>query len=199
MNIPEVIVQRIDPTAQIPCKPKSFDDAGWDVYPNERVVIPAGRDALIGTGLKFSIPKGYCIQVNPRSGKAVKDKLGIGARVIDSPYRGELKIHVINRSDKDYEVSKSDPIAQLLVLQCISLLVEGEITDDTERGEDGFGSTDGVLKSSRGTVPSAPSQPELSLSRSVRDKLNYSVGTKTKVTLEHWEAASLLQEKVESK
>lgn len=156
-RVPTVIVQKLDPKAKIPCKPKSFDDAGWDVYPIKPLIIPPnGGDALIPTGLKVKIPTGYCIQVNPRSGKAVKSKLVVGARVIDAPYRGELMIHIFNHGKEPYEVSPHDPIAQLLVLQCASLLVEGEINDTTTRGEDGFGSTDAKLKydSIHGTVVS---------------------------------------------
>ena len=146
MHIPEIIVQRLDVNAKLPAKPKSLFDAGWDVYPLTRSVIPKHGDALIGTGLKVKIPNGYCIQVNPRSGKAVKNKLVVGARVIDAPYRGELKIHIFNLSDEDYEVSPHDPIAQLLILPCGGIMHEGFIDDTTERGEDGFGSTDGDLK-----------------------------------------------------
>ena len=146
MHIPEIIVQRLDVNAKLPAKPKSLFDAGWDVYPLNRSVIPKHGDALIGTGLKVKIPNGYCIQVNPRSGKAVKNKLVVGARVIDAPYRGELKIHIFNHSDEDYEVSPHDPIAQLLILPCGGIMHEGFIDDITERGEDGFGSTDGDLK-----------------------------------------------------
>lgn len=146
MHIPEIIVQRLDVNAKLPAKPKSLFDAGWDVYPLKRSVIPKHGDALIGTGLKVKIPNGYCIQVNPRSGKAVKNKLVVGARVIDAPYRGELKIHIFNHSDEDYEVSPHDPIAQLLILPCAGIMHEGFIDDTTERGEDGFGSTDGDLK-----------------------------------------------------
>ena len=146
MRIPEIIVQRLDVNAKLPAKPKSLFDAGWDVYPLNRSVIPKHGDALIGTGLKVKIPNGYCIQVNPRSGKAVKNKLVVGARVIDAPYRGELKIHIFNHSDEDYEVSPHDPIAQLLILPCAGIMHEGVIDDITERGEDGFGSTDGNLK-----------------------------------------------------
>ena len=146
MHIPEIIVQRLDVNAKLPAKPKSLFDAGWDVYPLKRSVIPKHGDALIGTGLKVKIPNGYCIQVNPRSGKAVKNKLVVGARVIDAPYRGELKIHIFNHSDEDYEVSPHDPIAQLLILPCGGIMHEGFIDDTTERGEDGFGSTDGDLK-----------------------------------------------------
>ena len=144
--MPEIIVQRLDVNAKLPAKPKSLFDAGWDVYPLNRSVIPKHGDALIGTGLKVKIPNGYCIQVNPRSGKAVKNKLVVGARVIDAPYRGELKIHIFNHSDEDYEVSPHDPIAQLLILPCAGIIHEGFIDDTTERGEDGFGSTDGDLK-----------------------------------------------------
>ena len=146
MHMPEIIVQRLDVNAKLPAKPKSLFDAGWDVYPLKRSVIPKKGDALIGTGLKVKIPNGYCIQVNPRSGKAVKNKLVVGARVIDAPYRGELKIHIFNHSDGDYEVSPHDPIAQLLILPCGGIMHEGFIEDTTERGEDGFGSTDGDLK-----------------------------------------------------
>ena len=146
MHMPEIIVQRLDVNAKLPAKPKSLFDAGWDVYPLKRSVIPKHGDALIGTGLKVKIPNGYCIQVNPRSGKAVKNKLVVGARVIDAPYRGELKIHIFNHSDEDYEVSPHDPIAQLLILPCGGIMHEGFIDDTTERGEDGFGSTDGDLK-----------------------------------------------------
>ena len=146
MHMPEIIVQRLDVNAKLPAKPKSLFDAGWDVYPLNRSVIPKHGDALIGTGLKVKIPNGYCIQVNPRSGKAVKNKLVVGARVIDAPYRGELKIHIFNHSDEDYEVSPHDPIAQLLILPCAGIMHEGVIDDITERGEDGFGSTDGNLK-----------------------------------------------------
>lgn len=146
MRMPEIIVQRLDVNAKLPAKPKSLFDAGWDVYPLKRSVIPKHGDALIGTGLKVKIPNGYCIQVNPRSGKAVKNKLVVGARVIDATYRGELKIHIFNHSDEDYEVSPHDPIAQLLILPCGGIMHEGFIDDTTERGEDGFGSTDGDLK-----------------------------------------------------
>ena len=143
---PTVIVEKIDNRAILPCKPKSFFDAGWDVYSLERVVIPAGGDALLSTGLRMAIPNGYCIQVNPRSGKATRDKLVIGARVIDAPYRGELKIHLINFGKEEVEISPNDPCAQLLILRTAGVIVEGVIEDlDTDRGTDGFGSSNSDL------------------------------------------------------
>ena len=143
---PTVIVEKIDKNAILPCKPKSFFDAGWDVYSLERVVIPAGGDALLSTGLRMAIPNGYCIQVNPRSGKATRDKLVIGARIIDAPYRGELKIHIINFGKEEVEISPNDPCAQLLILRTAGIIVEGKIEDlNTERGSDGFGSSNSDL------------------------------------------------------
>lgn len=143
---PTVIVEKIDNKAILPCKPKSFFDAGWDVYSLERVVIPAGGDALLSTGLRMAIPNGYCIQVNPRSGKATRDKLVIGARVIDAPYRGELKIHLINFGKEEVEISPNDPCAQLLILRTEGVIMEGTIEDlNTERGADGFGSSNSDL------------------------------------------------------
>lgn len=145
-NQPIILVEKIDDKAIIPCKPKSFFDAGWDVYSLERVVIPAGWDALLSTGLRMAIPNGHCIQVNPRSGKATRDKLVIGARIIDAPYRGELKIHVINFGKEEVEISPNDPCAQLLILRTAGLIVEGTIKDlNTERGSDGFGSSNSDL------------------------------------------------------
>ena len=143
---PTVIVEKIDKNAILPCKPKSFFDAGWDVYSLERVVIPAGGDALLSTGLRMAIPNGYCIQVNPRSGKATRDKLVIGARVIDAPYRGELKIHLINFGKEEVEISPNDPCAQLLILRTEGVIMEGTIENlITERGTDGFGSSNSDL------------------------------------------------------
>lgn len=143
---PTVIVEKIDNKAILPCKPKSFFDAGWDVYSLERVVIPAGGDALLSTGLRMAIPNGYCIQVNPRSGKATRDKLVIGARVIDAPYRGELKIHLINFGKEEVEISPNDPCAQLLILRTEGVIMEGTIENlITERGIDGFGSSNSDL------------------------------------------------------
>lgn len=101
---------------------------------------------MLDTGLRVAIPAGYCIQVNPRSGKASKNGLIVGARIIDSPYRGELKINIINLSDEPYEVSRHDPIAQLLILPCAGVMVQVESLDtNTDRGQAGFGSTDGFL------------------------------------------------------
>ena len=172
---PTVIVEKIDNKAILPCKPKSFFDAGWDVYSLERVVIPAGGDALLSTGLRMAIPNGYCIQVNPRSGKATRDKLVIGARVIDAPYRGELKIHLINFGKEEVEISPNDPCAQLLILRTAGVIVEGEIEDlNTERGSDGFGSSnsDLIKIAKQAREGGSPAKEEIIMPMSEEDALD---------------------------
>ena len=172
---PTVIVEKIDNKAILPCKPKSFFDAGWDVYSLERVVIPADGDALLSTGLRMAIPNGYCIQVNPRSGKATRDKLVIGARVIDAPYRGELKIHLINFGKEEVEISPNDPCAQLLILRTAGVIVEGEIEDlNTERGSDGFGSSnsDLIKIAKQAREGGSPAKEEIIMPMSEEDALD---------------------------
>lgn len=144
---PVVHVQLLASGAKLPVKPKSADDAGFDVFTLDHgVIVPPMGNVLLSTGLRVDIPAGYCIQVNPRSGKASNHGLVVGARIIDSPYRGELKINLINLGKDPYEVSCHDPVAQLVILPCAGVMVQvDEISPVTERGSGGFGSTDRVL------------------------------------------------------
>lgn len=144
---PTVIVEKLKPEATIPYKPKTQTDAGFDCYclDHGKIIPPNGGSALLHTGLKVQIPEGYCIQVNPRSGMASKHGLVVGARIIDSAYRGELRINIINHGKEPFEVSRNLPLVQLLVLRCAANMVEGVVNDITDRGEDGFGSTNGAL------------------------------------------------------
>lgn len=148
MMPPVIKVKRLDDRAKVPTKTHQ-DDAGFDVYPAAKyhgVVIPPKGNILLGTNIAVEIPKGYCIQVNPRSGKAFKNGLVLGARIIDSPYRGELKLNIMNRSNDAYEISRHDPIAQLLVLKVAAEIVEVSELSDTSRGDGRFGSTNDSLK-----------------------------------------------------
>lgn len=151
MNVPKVKIIALEKSALLPRRAHPTD-AGFDVYPSascKGMVVKAGANVLVGTGLSAIIPKGYCLQVNPRSGKAHKHGLLIGARIIDSGYEGELKINLINHSQDDYELSNFDAIAQLLILP-ISGTMEFATPDEiqerkSERGEGGFGSTNSAL------------------------------------------------------
>ncbi|CAN5351658.1 dUTP diphosphatase [soil metagenome] len=118
--------------------------AGLDVVAAEDVVlVPGGRHA-VATGFAVAIPPGYEIQARPRSGLALKHGVTLPNTpgTIDSDYRGELKIIMINLGHADFTIRRGDRIAQLVVAPVQSaLFVEVEELDETVRGEGGFGST----------------------------------------------------------
>lgn len=120
--------------------------AGADVraFLNEPVVIPVGKRAMIPTGLFFAIPEGFEIQVRPRSGLAAKNGVTVlnTPGTIDSDYRGEVKVILINLGDADFTVNNGDRIAQLIVAPVTQgIFVKTDKLDETERGDGGFGST----------------------------------------------------------
>jgi dUTP pyrophosphatase len=122
--------------------------AGMDVVSAEDVtIIPGGRHA-VATGLALAIPHGFEIQVRPRSGLALKHGITVPNTpgTIDSDYRGELKVILINLGADPFEVRRGDRVAQLVlapVTRAAWLAVEE--LDETARGEGGFGSTGGVF------------------------------------------------------
>ena len=108
------------------------------------VTIPAGKYTMIPTGLFFEIPEGYEVQVRPRSGLAAKNGVTVlnTPGTIDSDYRGEIKVILINLGEKDFVINSGDRIAQMVIAPVTQ--ASFEITDslsDTERGAGGFGST----------------------------------------------------------
>jgi len=115
-----------------------------DVRAAEELVIVPGERGLVGTGLAFAIPAGYEIQVRPRSGLALKKGISIPNTpgTIDSDYRGELKVIMINLGQEDFLIERGDRIAQIVVAPVQrGILVEVTDLDDTQRGSGGFGST----------------------------------------------------------
>jgi dUTP pyrophosphatase len=122
--------------------------AGMDVVSAEDVVLAPGARHAVATGLSMAIPAGFEIQVRPRSGLALKH--GISAPnapgTIDSDYRGEVKIILINHGDQPFEILRGDRVAQLVLAPVVQgSWMEVEELDATERGEGGFGSTGGVV------------------------------------------------------
>ena len=108
------------------------------------IVIPAGRSAMVPTGLFFEIPEGYEVQVRPRSGLAAKNGVTVlnTPGTIDSDYRGEIKVILINLGSEDFTINNGDRIAQMIVAPVTQ--ASFSITDSlsqTERGSGGFGST----------------------------------------------------------
>lgn len=117
-------------------------DAGLDLHCVEPVVIHPGQSALLPSGIAVSIPDGMAGFIWPRSGLAVNKAIDKLAGLIDSSYRGEIKISLINHGERPIEFKEGDRIAQL-VIQRVELLepVAVRDLDSTERGEKGFGSS----------------------------------------------------------
>ena len=132
--------------ATVPTQGSKFS-AGLDLYAFQDTTIPPWERKLIDTGLEVDhIDSEHYLRIAPRSGLAVKS-IDVGAGVIDSDYRGKIKVVLINSSNREYNVSKGDRIAQAImeritVLDCIYVNnVKHAYTHETERGSGGFGST----------------------------------------------------------
>lgn len=121
---------------------KDINDAGLDVKASENIEILPHSDALIHTGIRVQIPIGYVGFLKSRSGLSVKNKIEVGAGVIDSNYRGEIMVHLYNFGDSLFVISKGDRIAQLITLPYYTpeYHIIDEL-DETKRGENGFGSS----------------------------------------------------------
>ena len=118
-----------------------LDDAGWDLYAFETISIPAGATVLVSTGIAIAIPKGYVALIWDRSSMGVKG-LHRHAGVIDSGYRGEVKVCLHNTTKEPYHIKRGDRIAQMLIQEAPNFIqhVVHEL-DSTNRGDGGFGST----------------------------------------------------------
>ncbi len=120
--------------------------AGMDVVAAETVTLKPGQRHAVATGLAVAIPEGYEIQVRPRSGLALKHGISVPNTpgTIDSDYRGELKVIMINHGTDDFPIACGDRIAQLVLAPVTQAeWDEVEELDDTARGSGGFGSTGG--------------------------------------------------------
>ncbi|APE29263.1 dUTP diphosphatase [Aurantiacibacter gangjinensis] len=120
--------------------------AGMDVVSAEDMILRPGTRHAVSTGLAMAIPAGYEVQVRPRSGLALKHGITVPNTpgTIDSDYRGELKVILINLSDDNFPIKRGDRIAQL-VLAPVTQAAWEEVDelDETARGAGGFGSTGG--------------------------------------------------------
>ena len=122
--------------------------AGMDVVSAEDVTLAPGARHAVATGLAMAIPPGFEVQVRPRSGLALKHGITVPNTpgTIDSDYRGELKVILINHGSESFAIQRGDRIAQLVLAPVVQAawLEVGEL-DETARGEGGFGSTGGVV------------------------------------------------------
>ena len=120
--------------------------AGMDVVSAEDVTLAPGARHAVATGLAVAIPAGYEIQVRPRSGLALKHGISVPNTpgTIDSDYRGELKVILINLGPEPFVIARGDRVAQLVLAPVVQAAWD-EVAelDATERGAGGFGSTGG--------------------------------------------------------
>ena len=141
----KILIKRLSKEVSLP-KYETSGSSGMDLSANinSDVNIEPGNSAIIPTGLAISIPKGFEVQIRPRSGLAAKQKISVlnTPGTIDADYRGEIKVILINLNDKVFTVEKGLRIAQMVVCRVVQAKLE-EVSElnDTDRGKGGFGST----------------------------------------------------------
>lgn len=141
----EILLKKLSDTAKIPERGSAFA-AGYDLFADltESVEIAPHETLLIGTGISVAIPEGYFGGIFARSGLSMKEGLRPAncVGVVDSDYRGEIKVSLHNDSETKRVVEPLQKIAQLVVVPFLSVdFVETEELDETLRGDGGFGST----------------------------------------------------------
>ncbi len=138
-------IMKTNENAIVP-KRATSGSAGMDLYAciEESIIIPARGHATVPTGIAISIEPQYAAMIYARSGLAIKHGIGLlnSVGVVDSDYRGEIKVGLVNQFDEDYEIKPNERIAQL-VIQPVEApdIIECDTLDDTKRGDGGFGST----------------------------------------------------------
>ena len=121
---------------------KAFStDAAWDIEAIEPVLVGPRRSELVSTGLQVAIPAGYCGILKSRSGNAVRG-IDVAAGVIDSAYRGEVKVLVRNTTDAAYNINAGDRVAQMMIVAVpeVEWIVVSDLPE-ADRGDKGFGSS----------------------------------------------------------
>ena len=141
----EILIKRLSKDVALP-KYETEGSSGLDLaaHTDKQIKILPGKSEIIPTGLAVAIPKNFEIQIRPRSGLAAKSQISVlnTPGTIDADYRGELKVILINLSDKVFVVEKGLRIAQMVLCPVVKATLK-EVTEleNTERGSGGFGST----------------------------------------------------------
>ena len=141
----KILIKRLSKSISLP-KYETDGSSGMDLAANieQDIEIKPGKTAIIPTGLAISIPKDFEVQIRPRSGLAAKNQVSVlnTPGTIDADYRGELKVILINLSEKSFKIEKGLRIAQMVVCPVIKAVwKEVDVLEETERGLGGFGST----------------------------------------------------------
>lgn len=145
-SLPESLhVLRLDTELPLPARAHETD-AGLDLYSAVAIMLEPGGRALIACGVAVAVPEGFCGMIVPRSGRAASEGLSLvnSPGIIDSGYRGEVKVVAINTdSERSIEVKRGERIAQLVIVP-VALATVTQVAwfeDATTRGPAGFGST----------------------------------------------------------
>ena len=141
----EILIKRLSKEVPLP-KYETDGSSGLDLaaYIDKNIEIKPGKSGVIPTGLSVAIPKNFEIQIRPRSGLAAKNQISVlnTPGTIDADYRGELKVILINLSEKSFIVEKGLRIAQMVLCPVVKAkLKEVKSLENTKRGSGGFGST----------------------------------------------------------
>jgi len=141
----KILVKKFDKNIKLPTY-KTSGSSGMDLvaYIKNKITINPGKTAMIPTGIAVAIPRNYEMQIRPRSGLAAKKGISVlnTPGTVDSDYRGEIKIILINLSKKSFMVKSGDRIAQMILCPVErGKLKEVKILPRTMRGKGGFGST----------------------------------------------------------
>lgn len=141
----KILIKRLSSKVTMP-QYKTIGSSGMDIaaFLDNEIFIKPSEKKIIPTGIKLKIPKGYEVQIRPRSGLAANNDITVlnTPGTIDSDYRGEIKVILFNHGKNIFKVENGLRIAQMVLCPVIEAkLSEVEIIDETERGEGGFGST----------------------------------------------------------
>jgi dUTP pyrophosphatase len=134
-------IKKLHPDAKVPHY-AHHDDAGFDLFAIENTLIKKGERKAVATGISMEIPEGYVGLIWDKSGIGIKEGLKSLGGVVDSSYRGEVLIGMVNLSEKDYTFEKGHKVAQMLIQKKERVdFEEVKELSDTKRGIGGFGST----------------------------------------------------------
>ena len=141
----KILVKKFDKNIELPIY-KTSGSSGMDLvaYVKSKIIIKPGKTAMIPTGIAVAIPKNYEMQIRPRSGLAAKKGISVlnTPGTVDSDYRGEIKIILINLSKESFVVKSGDRVAQMILCPVVKAkLKEVKNLPKTIRDKGGFGST----------------------------------------------------------
>jgi dUTP pyrophosphatase len=142
----EIMLKRLDPELPLP-RHAHPGDAGVDLHARHELTLDPGARASVPTGIAVAIPEGHVGLVAPRSGLAIRHGIGVvnAPGIVDSGYRGEIKVILVNHGSEPVRLERGDRIAQLIVVAVatVEMIEVGELPS-SDRGAGGFGSTGGA-------------------------------------------------------